>query len=224
MTTYEEIQRTAFRDEVLRGTYHVDFQHPESSRRLFRSVFEGVFSRLPHRPLHVLEAGCGNGVWLNVLRRWRPNDHLCGFDLTPEMIDVARERFEGAVGVAVGDITKSESYVFGDRSTYDIVYAYGVVSQLPREIQHLGFETLWKHVAPGGVLIVFDHERWSRFGLWMATKKWVTRNTPLQLVPMFYTNAKYPPLRQWASKLDAVETQIQVAEGGPMRVLTAWRR
>jgi SAM-dependent methyltransferase len=226
MGGYEDVQRSAFREEVERGTYNPDFQHPESSRRFFREVFEDVFARMPRRPLDILEVGCGNGVWLELLKNWRPDCNYYGFDLTPEMIDLARQRFGASVTLGVGDATVAADYEFGiPKKRFDLVFAYGVIHQLPRSLQEAGLDQAWAHVAPGGALVLFDHERWSRYGLLMATKKWVTRNTPVALVPMFYTNARYPSLRQFRSKLARNgEAHVRVARDGPMRALIAWPR
>jgi SAM-dependent methyltransferase len=55
------------------------------------------------RDLHVLDAGCGPGICSEVLARQGASVH--GFDVTPEMIDLARHRCAGlAVEFVVGNL------------------------------------------------------------------------------------------------------------------------
>ncbi|MFC4174123.1 class I SAM-dependent DNA methyltransferase [Microvirga sp. GCM10011540] len=57
------------------------------------------------RDLHVLDAGCGPGIYSEALAREGATVH--GFDITPEMIDLARRRCDGlAATFRTGDLAR----------------------------------------------------------------------------------------------------------------------
>jgi hypothetical protein len=106
-----------------------------------------------------------------------------------------------------GDILNDSTYGFPGRSgRFDIIFAYDVVQQLPPALQYQACETMLGRLAAGGALIVFDHDSQSRYGRQMAFKKFVTRYLRIELVPRYYCNAKYPPLRQFANDLTQIES------------------
>lgn len=78
---------------------------------------------------------------------------------------------------------------------FDFVYAYDLIQQLPRALQPLACAAMIRHVAPGGLLVLIDQERWSYSGVSRQVKKWITRVSGLGLMPRFYGVARYPDLR-----------------------------
>ena len=124
-----------------------------------------------------------------------------GFDLTPEMVELARIRLSGrstcsSADLRQGDILGDSAYIFDNGPpTFDLVIAYDVIQQLPRELQTEACRATLRHLAPGGIAIVFDHERASFYGVMMGAKKLATRYLSIPLVPAFYCNARYPMLR-----------------------------
>jgi hypothetical protein len=76
-------------------------------------------------------------------------------------------------------------------------------------------------LAPGGALVVFDHERRSAYGIKMGAKKFLTRRLGLNLVPKFYCNARYPSLRslsRWLTTL-GFRTHIRAQPNGTKQAL-----
>jgi len=138
-----EEHRRAFGALVREGVYGADFIHPDPLRRFFREVLSDI--PRGEGPIHILEAGCGNGAWLQeaaTLFTSAANERaaiLYGFDLTPEMIEVARCKlrnvsFRGEF--TVGDALDPESYQFESVAQgFDLVFAFDVVQQVPRPQQ-----------------------------------------------------------------------------------------
>ncbi|GAB4154479.1 MAG: hypothetical protein Tsb0016_26710 [Sphingomonadales bacterium] len=162
--------------------------------------------------IRLLDAGCGSGAWLNdaseLLARRELKHQLFGFDLTEEMVNIAREKLAvtsaSSIHIKVGDILSESSYRFDeDRNDYDLVITYDVVQQLPPRQQYSALERMWSHVAPGGAMIIFDHDKDTAYGRAMGRKKFLTQYLRLPLVPRYYCNAKYPPLKKFAEKFSA---------------------
>jgi hypothetical protein len=142
------------------------------------------------------------------------------------MVETARARLEGRVPpshLQQGNILTDASYVFsGDDRPYQILYAFDVVQQLPRKLQFEAVKRMLARLAPDGCAIVFDHERWSRHGLRMGWRKFVTNYLDVELVPRYYCNARYPALARFASKLRTsgrYTTEVKVAPDGRKRAL-----
>ncbi|MHB8959977.1 MAG: class I SAM-dependent methyltransferase [Candidatus Limnocylindrales bacterium] len=150
----------------------------------------------------VLEAGCGTGVWLEELARLAEplgGTRLHGFDLSADMAGAASVRL-GRAGVSAsvwqGDVLDDAAYGDEAGALHELVFAYDVVQQLPSDVQAEAVSTMLRHVAPGGHLVVFDHDRRSRYGRVMGAKKWLRRYLGVPLVPRFYIHARYPELER----------------------------
>jgi len=94
-----------------------------------------------------LDVACGTGRHLEFLRRTRP---VCGVDLSPEMLRVARRRLPGV------------PLVSGDMRSFRLGKEFDVVTCLYSAIGHLRteadlrrtFRNFARHLKPGGVAIV----------------------------------------------------------------------
>lgn len=216
MTRQERIieeQRASFGELVREGVYSEEFKHSANADAFFRQVVAGSLGHLKRSGrLEVLDVGCGTGYWLasanNILRDNGFEDlDLYGFDLTPEMVDVA-EKYLSSRGLDVtlqtGNALDVDAYRFdGHEDKFDLVIVYDVIQQLPPGRQKESMSYAWDAVRDGGVLIVFDRERNSLSGLTMSCKKFITRHLGIPLVPKFYCNARYPSLKRMATGVGA---------------------
>jgi hypothetical protein len=94
------------------------------------------------------------------------------------MIRIAEKRLSkqpNRVILGVGDVLDDDAYSLHPGGTYELVYSYDVVQQLPRTEQVEAVETLLRHVAPGSRLVIFDHDAHSLYGFLMAAAKKITR-------------------------------------------------
>jgi SAM-dependent methyltransferase len=206
-------QRDAFAEQVEAGVYSLDFEHSSSARSFFAEAIRAALASTTREPsgLSVLECGCGPGAWLDllptILEPAGCTARYYGFDLTAEMVDLARRRLRSRVPrehLRIGDVLDPGSYIFPDSAgRFDLIYAYDVVQQLPLSHQRRACETMVARLTPTGVLVLFDQERYSLYGLKMGAKKLLTRYVGLNLVPYFYCNARYPALSRLSRRLDA---------------------
>ena len=227
---YESTQVGAFAALVEDGTYSENFDHAPRAQEFFNGVMSQVMNELADtRQLRVLDCGCGNGAWLDFLVNTvspGAGETVFGYDLTPEMVDVARRRLSVSVppeNFQVGNILESESYCFdGSGGLYELIITYDVVQQLPRKLQFEACNSILQHLRPGGTAVIFDNDCKSAFGRRMGRRKFFTRYFGMKLVPQYYCNAHYPPLAKFAeqiAKKTNYTTEVLVSGNGMKRAL-----
>jgi SAM-dependent methyltransferase len=226
-----EDPKHAFGQLVEQGVYSVTFEHSAAARGFLEACIREIAGNLaPGRSMTVLDAGCGTGAWLDVVQQLlgerSPPVHYYGFDLTPQMIDVARRRLAGKLPpeqLQTGDALDDRSYTFpGGPRLFDLIYSYDLVQQLPRRAQFDVCRQVLKHLSPAGVAVVFDHDRSSLYGAIMGAKKLATKYLAIPLVPRFYCYARYPPLAAFARRLRATGAwgaEVRIAPDRKKRVL-----
>ena len=227
---YEQNQKDSFGSLVEKGIYHTGFRHSADLERFFRESMACAFQHVSNaNDASVLDCGCGAGVWLDTLGEmdnpWN-SVRYHGFDLTPEMVDVARKRLTGRVeslNLKPGDVMDDASYAFGEAApVYQVVFAFDLVQQLPRKLQLEACRKMLDHVEPGGCLVIFDHERWSPHGMKMGLRKFITRYLRIPLVPAYYCNARYPSLAGIATALSRepdVQAEVTISDEVAKRAL-----
>jgi SAM-dependent methyltransferase len=231
----EALQRASFNGLVEQGVYSSDFEHPPFLQRFFADTLE-QHSALGREggQASVLDCGCGTGAWLSLAQhigtRRRKALRLFGFDISDRMVELARGRLGDAGSsedIRRGDLLDAASYRFANATDgFDVIYAFDAVQQLPPERQYECCRLMLEHVRPGGVLVVFDHDARSPYGRSMARKKFLTRYLGFRLVPRYYCNAKYPPLAEFAQRLNAepgISCRLIAATDSPKMALVATR-
>lgn len=218
---YQAVLTSSYGDLVAAGRYSAGSEQPAWAAEFVSDVLRRFLAERPDAgaPPRVLECGCGTGVWLataaHVFRQ--SGARLSGFDLSPAMTDVARNRLAGVsppVEIRVGDLLDDAAYTTGSTDRYDLVFAYDVVQQLPRDLQWSAVAAMLRHVEPGGWLVVFDNDAKSRLGRTMGLKKWLRRYLRIPLVPRFYIHARYPDLK-------ATQRRAERASDGRAEILAA---
>lgn len=124
---------------------------PETNEKLI-----DIFVRLTGLPpgARVVDLGCGSGVFTNALHR---RGYRCvGVDLSPKLLDIAREKFPD-IEFVEGDI---ENLPFEDNS-FDGVLLSGVLHHLP-ELSRCAAEVK-RCLKPGGKYVAFDPNRMNPF-------------------------------------------------------------
>lgn len=194
--------RATYARLVDEGLYTATFRHSDIDRHFVAGVLRSLIF-LPGRQPAVLDVGCGAGDWLDLVRSLILEDaaskpSLFGFDLTPELVDLARRRLARSVPeshLRSGSLFDTDTYAFGGASPsagFDLVYAYDVIQQIPPREQARAVLTLFDHVRPGGQLVIIDQDADAPAGRRMAIRKAITRYLRIPLVPRYYLVARYP--------------------------------
>lgn len=198
-------QRELFDSLVDSGIYNDAFHHSTPCIDFYRSIVLELISELPNeRRLSVLDVGCGTGAWLEFLIKLFTERELradfAGFDLSEKMIDVARRKLKGRIPeerLRLGNALDELCYRFSDAASgFDLVIAYDLVQQIPAAKQSACIDLIVSALRPGGRAVVFDHDSSSPYGRKMGLKKFITQYLFVPLVPRYYCNAQYPPLRR----------------------------
>lgn len=206
----EAARRSSFNALVDEGVYSEQFDHPPPLKAFVKRMLDAhAPAGRDGEPLRILDCGCGTGTWLDYLARQldRPDRPVAcfGFDLSDGMVELAGRRLAGRPGgvhIQRGDLLDPASYRFADAPDgFDLVFAFDVVQQLPPRHQWAACRLLASQLAPGGVALVFDHDKASPYGRRMGWRKWVTRYLRVPLLPRFYCDARYPPLSRFAGRL-----------------------
>jgi len=228
---YEAVLRRSYGQLVAGGVYDSGFRHEDWARAFFAEVMAPPLAGELVRPARILECGCGTGFWLAevaAMTAAKPR-LLDGFDLSADMITEARQRLDLAdidAELRVGDVLDGAAYNGQGGHEYEVVFAYDVVQQLPRAMQPRAVAEMYRHVAPGGWLVIFDHDAGSRYGRVMGTKKLLRRYLGLPLVPHHYIHSAYPHLGRLRADLIRAggrDVAIRVEGEGRHRALLARR-
>jgi SAM-dependent methyltransferase len=219
--SYKEVQQKAFGEMIDQGVYSADFSHSIEAKLFFEDSVRYISTLIDtSKEISVLDCGCGTGFWLDVfcqaMGSMGPTEVQCyGFDLTPGMIDIARKKLARSAPPShlhQGDILEDESYTFDAAGqTFDLIYAYDVIQQLPRSLQWSACQAMLCRLAPRGIIAIFDHDRFSTYGLKMGFKKFLTKYLQMRLVPSFYCNARYPSVAKLRRLVKAAEGHVQCA-------------
>jgi S-adenosylmethionine-diacylgycerolhomoserine-N-methlytransferase len=107
----------------------------------------------------VLEIGCGTGRNLIAAARAWPKARVCGLDISAEMLktaraSLARHRLGDAVDIAEADAVSFDAASLFATTLFSRVYFSYTLSMIPAWESAIAHG--WKHVAPGGKLMIVD--------------------------------------------------------------------
>ena len=147
----EASDRQAFFDALEAERYEAEPHIPEFAR------FErGAGKR-------VLEIGVGAGT--DHIRWARAGANLTGIDLTPEAVELTRERLQLEGFKPDVNVADAENLPFHDEE-FDIVYSHGVLHHSPDTERCIGH--VHRVLKPGGtaLIMVYNLRSWTAWNLW----------------------------------------------------------
>jgi SAM-dependent methyltransferase len=133
-----------------------DFNRAES-RRTFQdfSTVLNLIQRHQPKAKRILELGCGPG-WLGVFLG-EMGFEVSGYDISPEMIEVAKKRAQNnqSVQFEVADI--EETLIDAEINRNDVVIIYDALHHCQSDEKVIG--KIFKYLKPGGILILAEPNR-----------------------------------------------------------------
>lgn len=126
-----------------------------------RNDYPPVLDELKNYPFQeLLDVGCGTGPMIELLLKEFPDHHYTGVDLTPQMIQVARDKKLDHTKFLVGD---SENLPFADQS-FDVVICTNSFHHYPNP--QIFMKEAARVLKNGGRLILRDYTS-NQFMLWL---------------------------------------------------------
>ncbi len=118
------------------------------SRRTLSKAVEAI----PEDAKRIIDVACGTGLFGEMLRHRRPDLELLGVDISPDMVEVARHRFDGHESYQ-WDVGRAESLPADDAS-FDVLTCNNAFHLVERPMD--GLAEFHRVLRPGGWLILVD--------------------------------------------------------------------
>ena len=129
-----------------------------------RALFERSIetARTGRRHLLCLDAGCGDGYWLERLQGL-PGVEWCGFDYNPVRVERARRAAPRA------KIVQSDLFGYQPDRSFDVVLVNQVIEHIPDDLAALRRVGAW--LRPGGILILGTTNEGNRLQAWRRRRQ-----------------------------------------------------
>ena len=125
--------------------------------------YPDVLAELEKEPFNnLLDCGCGTGPMLTLLHEKYPEKHYTGIDLTPKMIEVAKQKAMKNVELVVGDC---ENLPF-EANSFDVVICCESFHHYPNPQDF--FNCVRRVLRPGGRLVLRDITMKSAVVRWLC--------------------------------------------------------
>lgn len=105
-------------------------------------------------PARLLDFACGTGRTLRQISVAHPELSLCGLDLSPYYIQLARELLAGVANLSLV-VDNAESMPFVD-DYFDIVISVFLFHELPKDARRRALAEAYRVIRPGGLLCIQD--------------------------------------------------------------------
>jgi S-adenosylmethionine-diacylgycerolhomoserine-N-methlytransferase len=145
---------------LMDGIYRHQRHIYDLSRKYYLLGRDRLIAELrPPNGSRVLEIGCGTGRNLIAAAHAWPQARVCGLDISAEMLktaraSLARHRLGDVVEIAEADAVSFDSSSLFDSPLFSRVYFSYTLSMIPSWESAIAHG--WKHVAPGGKLMIVD--------------------------------------------------------------------
>ena len=129
--------------------------------KMCRKDYPDILEELEKEPFQeLLDAGCGPAPMISLLSEKYPDRHYTGLDLTPAMIEQAKQKNLSNATFVVGDC---ENFPFPDNS-FDVIICANSFHHYPNP--QAFFDSVKRCLRPGGKLILRDISSNNKLVLW----------------------------------------------------------
>jgi SAM-dependent methyltransferase len=150
--------------------YEAEFRTPGTPDEILWHLEQRILPRLLADlpvPTRVLDFAAGTGRISELLERTFPEASVHGVDVSPEMLEKARERCTD-VSFVEGDITRDDDLLHGP---YDLVTAFRFFLRAEPALRHDALGAIRGRLSPSGRLVAnFHRNPTSVRGLWLRVR------------------------------------------------------
>ncbi|MEO9223584.1 MAG: class I SAM-dependent methyltransferase [Acidimicrobiales bacterium] len=120
---------------------------------------EVVVAELPERVGRVLDLGCGDARFLDVVRTARPDAAGVAVDFSPTMLDAAQRRFTNSPDITVVEHNLDQPLPssVSDAAEFDVVVSGFAIHHLTHERKRGLYEEVFALLRPGGLFANLEH-------------------------------------------------------------------
>jgi ubiquinone/menaquinone biosynthesis C-methylase UbiE len=126
----------------------------------------GIRMFRPEKGMCILDVGCGTGTHLQLYQRYKCN--LYGLDLSPSMLEVARNRLGGIAQLELGDAT---SMPYEDEK-FDLIITMLTLHEMSPKIRPLVMEEIKRVLKKDGHILLIDFHT----GPYQPLQGWISKS------------------------------------------------
>lgn len=132
------------------------------------------FSNIPWQSeVRLLDFGCGAGALLMKMAEQGWTFQKAGCDISSDMLEQAKERWDGNLAEAPHWSLQENSATAFEDGSFDFVVISAVLHHIPPEERDATLSEIWRVLASGGTIIVFEHNPHN------PVTRYVVANTPI---------------------------------------------
>ncbi|MFZ2168264.1 MAG: class I SAM-dependent methyltransferase, partial [Methylococcaceae bacterium] len=143
---------------------------------------------------NILDMGCGTGTLTLLIKQTQPKAAVYGFDVDPQVLDVARRKAEQAGETIILQQGTAACLPYQDGS-FDHVFASLMLHHLKRQDKRRALGETFRVLKPGGELHVADFGKPHDRSMWLISLvvRWVeeVHDNILGLLPVFIAEAGF---------------------------------
>lgn len=152
-----------------------DFAHWQPSpqfQMIFQRTVRQAVQNLAPRPVRFLDAGCGHGTWLTEVLSFADANRVpvqgYAVELSESRLAIARERLSGRTDI---EFFLDDLRAISLPIKLDLIYCLEVF-QCMSDSEHEEILKTWTNLlAPGGIAIIIDKDRWSKHSIKVEIQK-----------------------------------------------------
>ena len=113
----------------------------------------GIRMFRPSKGMNILDVGCGTGSHLELYQRY--NCNLYGIDMSPSMLEVARQRLGDSARLDLGDA----SHMPYDDDLFDLVFAMLTLHEMSPAVRSAVLKEIQRVLKKDGRLLLIDYHQ-----------------------------------------------------------------
>ena len=168
----------------------------DAETQFFKNAIKKILLQSTHRerPIRILDAGCGNGITIELLAKKFPSVHFTGLEFTPELHELCLQRSLSSQNVKFIQGDLRDISTFGD-IPYDIIYSQrAVINIRGKQKQVLALKNIAESLTDQGHYLLSEsfYESWASLN--HARAEFQLEEVPISKHNLFLTESRLQTL------------------------------